>query len=286
MGRASRGFAFTLVSIVLLALAGTAGIIQYIRIRSAEAQKTAEMTRKFDRAHEALISFVSLTGRLPCPANPALDTGLAVPNSATVTCTNATGTLPWRSLGVRREDAIDAWGRKISYRVFTGTSFAGSMTQANGANMVNCDPGEIGVITGVSGGSGGLCRGDRTTHPGPTHPLGGFNRGFLTWKGFTVDNFGVSETNVAYVLISHGSSGLGGYSTAGTQLPLPTSTRETANLSACGDGCSGFFGGVFYAAPESPATVAATDSTHFDDVISWKTASDLLTRAGRGARVW
>lgn len=279
-----------LLAVVLLTLAGTAAGIQYLRIRSAESKSSEELVRKFDRAHEAMVSFVTLVGRLPCPANPAADTGLAAPDSAAVTCTNSTGTLPWRSLGLRRDDALDTWGRKISYRVFTGSTTVGSLTQANGASMVDCDPSEDEEIENVTLGSGGGCKGNKKTHPGPVHPNPP-KKGFLTDKGFTVDNFGVSETNVAYVLISHGRSGYGGYTTASTQLTMPSSTKETANTSPCGNGCVTVAGivvtpGTFYAAAESASTVAADDAAHFDDLISYKTSYEVVTRAGRGARAW
>ena len=64
---------------------------------------------------------------------------MAAPTTATppaTLCTFRNGTVPWVTLGLSADDAVDAWGRKISYRVYDGPT---GMTQALGASMSDCD---------------------------------------------------------------------------------------------------------------------------------------------------
>src|SRR5690242_1510804 len=170
-------------------------------------------------AAAALEQFASQTERLPCPADPTLDTGLAVPNNASVDCTNPTGTLPWATIGMRRDDAIDAWGWKIFYRVYNGN---GGMTQDQGASMVNCD--SVQALTTRQPVDGNqLCPVAHNT----------VYSDFIAGKGLTVIDFGTTYNGsspsggAAYVLISPGPSGFGGYTTSGSQNPnSPSSTDE------------------------------------------------------------
>jgi hypothetical protein len=190
------------------------------------------------------------------------------------TCTYPQGTLPWQSLGLRSDEAFDPWGWKISYSVYTGN--AGSLTQDNGASMVLCDPSQGDNTTGVDADNGGgLCKNNKQTAPGATSDDP--QNSFLGGKGFTVTDFGNSKTGVAYVLVSHGPSGYGAYTAANVQVALPTNPNELANISAAGP---------FIAASASSATVSPDDPAHFDDVIAYATISDLVWKAGRGARCW
>ena len=269
-----RGFAFALVVVVLASLGALAafGILRAVASTSARGD---QLDRKFARAQAALIGFVAETGRLPCPANPALDAGDEV--RASPVCTFPQGTIPWKSLGLRREDGYDPWGWRISYRVYTGA--AGSLVQDAhpdtdscavdaGASMVCCDPTQTQAASTADGtGDGGFCKKNKKTDP----------NNFLAGKGFSVNDFGTVKTGVAYVLISHGPSGGGGYTAASTQVALPMNANELANMSATG---------TFVAATASASTVSADDPAHFDDIIAYVTVSDLISKAGRGARTW
>ena len=135
-----RGAGGFLIAVLLLGLiGGIAATLGYLQYRSKAERGTQEQQR-FEGTKSALQQFVALNKRLPCPADPAADTGLEAGSVTAGTCTFPTGTVPWSTLGVRREDAIDNWGAKISYRVYTGTS--GSLTQTDGLNMYNCDTAE------------------------------------------------------------------------------------------------------------------------------------------------
>src|SRR5688500_12741458 len=125
--------------ILVLLIVGILASIAYLR-RGAQGERLAQDARRFEAVQTSLVQFISANGRLPCPANPALDTGDELPVVPTGTCSFPQGSVPWKTLGAKRDDAIDAWGWKISYRVYTGT--AGSLTQPNGANMASCDTAE------------------------------------------------------------------------------------------------------------------------------------------------
>lgn len=261
---------FLIAVVLLLAITAFLAMLAFLR-SSGQNERTTQDSRRFDAIKASLAQFVATNGRLPCPTNPATDTGDAVPDAPSATCTNPQGTVPWRTLGIRREDAIDAWGWKISYRVYTGA--AGSLTQAEGASMVNCDTTEAAGWsagrTPVVGSAGGLCRGTRNTTPAE----------FIAGKGLQLNYFGTPVTDAAYVLVSHGPSGLGAWTSVppSTQTSLPASASELSNLNAAGP---------FVATNATLASVSPTNAAHFDDVLAYQSVSELIRLAGRGARNW
>jgi hypothetical protein len=227
--------------------------------------------KRLAAAAAALERFAAATGRLPCPADGAGNTGLEQQASAS-TCTHgATGTLPWLTLGLAGDAGLDAWGRKISYRVYTGNK--GSFTQPGGVNMVNCDTVEPspGGTTPNVGSAGGLCNAGTDIYGRNTTP-----QQFVAGKGLTLDDFGTNYADVAYVLISHGATGAGAWTIAGTMLDLPTgdernNTRET---------------GPFTAKAFSPPDTAFNAATHFDDQLAYRRIGDLAARINLAARDW
>ena len=191
------------IAILLLALiGGIVATIAYLQSRGQAERGTQELQR-FEGTKTALQQFVALNKRLPCPADPAADAGTEAGSVTAGTCTYPTGAVPWATLGLRRDDAIDNWGSKISYRVYTGTS--GSFTQADGLNMYNCDTvepaGWAAGRTPITGSAGGLCRATKNT----------LDTEFLAGKGLSITTYGTAVADAAYVLISHGPSGGGAY---------------------------------------------------------------------------
>jgi type II secretory pathway pseudopilin PulG len=74
--------------------------------RAAETQKTMEEIK------EALNGFAVINGRLPRPAQSAVNgSELATPCATDLACT---GFIPWQTLGVAKSDA---WGKMIRYSV-------------------------------------------------------------------------------------------------------------------------------------------------------------------------
>ena len=141
-----------LLVLIVLVLLGVLATYVLSRIATSSGDDTQTTTR-LAAAAEALEAFASSALRLPCPADPTADTGQEVPTAVgAATCSFPEGTVPWRTVGLKRDDAFDSWGRKISYRVYTGN--AGSLTQPGGVSMVNCDTVEAtpGGTTAVAGG--------------------------------------------------------------------------------------------------------------------------------------
>jgi type II secretory pathway pseudopilin PulG len=268
-----RGLAGALVAVVLVIAAVIALATLALSRQSTLGGRAAEVTARMQVLHDALTQFVAANGRLPCPTNPAADDGAEAVGGAPGTCTYGEGTVPWLTIGARRDDGIDPWSHKISYRVYTGA--AGSLTQAGGASMVQCDTAETtpAAVTTVSGSSGGLCRSDVRVTLRDTTPAN-----FLNGKGLTVDDLGTNRTDVAYVLVSHGPTGGGAYTTNGIRRDLPEATgSERANTTTTGP---------FVIKAFSEAGVDATTAAHFDDFVAYRRIEDLIRAAGVYARDW
>ena len=267
MQRAQRGVSILFIAVVLIVAAGASLAFLALTRSATGLDRSNETTTHLAKIANALERFASASERLPCPANPALDAGDAEPNAASAACTYPTGSVPWRTLGLRREDAFDAWGWKISYRVHSdpiGAPNPTGLTRAGGASMVHCD-----TVEPAPAGVDPVTRLCRATHDTTEAE-------FLDGKGLSVNDFGTPATDAAYVLISHGPSGLGAYTASGTQkTPLPASADETSNL-----------GNGPFVAKAAVGTVSPEDATHFDDVLAYRHLADFVRRANLSARDW
>src|SRR4051812_47300146 len=149
--------------VVVLVLVAVMLLAARILARRDDASEDRKQTQaSLARAADALDQYVAAGGaaaRLPCPSDPTADTGLEAVASIK-TCSFPGGTLPWRTIGMRRDDAYDAWGRKLSYRVFADNGNKGSLVQPGGPSLLNCYP-----DAGPGGGtdSNGLCAATHTT---------------------------------------------------------------------------------------------------------------------------
>ena len=256
-----RGMSILFVALVLIAVAAGALAFLVLTRTAGGVDRSTETSAHLAKVADALERFASTQERLPCPANPALDTGDAEPNAGSAACAHATGTVPWRTIGLRREDSLDAWGSKLSYRVYSGAT---GLTQSGGASMVNCDTIEP-TPAGVS--ATGLCRGTRDTTVAQ----------FIAGKGLSVNDFGTPYTDAAYVVVSHGPTGQGAYTTSGTaKPPNPGSADELANLAAAGP----------FVAKAAVTNVASTAATFFDDILVYRRLPDFVRRANLAAREW
>jgi hypothetical protein len=226
---------------------------------------------------EALAEYATLNQRLPCPAAGTADTGLEDDSAGTVNCSSADGVVPWASLSLRRSASLDGWGRKISYRVYSGLY---GLTQSGGASMVKCNSFLYGPID-ASLGAGNLCKPEvgspPTGMPPPNTPaqfMGVADRSTM----LVVREPSRMLSGNAFVLISHGETGYGAFmaeATSGrTQLPSSTG-KETINIAAAGE---------YWILPRSAPEVAPDTEAHFDDVVAYTTYTDLLAKAKIGAR--
>lgn len=270
MRRSQSGASGIFVAVVLILIA--AAIIAAVALTrgTAQVERGNLASDQFARIHLGLVQYVAANGRLPCPANPALDVGDAEPAAASAACSFPQGTVPWKTIGIPRADSIDPWGGKIAYRVFSGAT---GLTQDGGASMVNCEdlPAHEPAPQAVT--ANGLCSTGATPEANDTTEAA-----FLVNKGLPITTFGTASTNAAYVLVSHGPSGLGAFATGGVQkMPLPANADELANLNAAGP---------FVARAASASGVDPTSAAHYDDLLASATVESLIRAAGRNGRNW
>lgn len=273
MKRSNSGASLLFFAIILVGVM-TVLIALLAMFRSSTSAASASQTvTQLEAAKAALEQFVSAAGRLPCPADPTLNTGVEAPAGGAATCTFPGGTLPWSTIGIRREDALDAWGFKISYRVYTGNN--GSLTQPGGASMVNCDTVEPapGGRTALVVNVGGLCAGD----PADPTTFNTTEAQFLAGKGLAVNDFGNNIADAAFVLVSHGPSGRGAFTGSGTATDPPGNVNEINNMAAAGP---------FVAAAPATANMTPENANYFDDVIAYERLPDLIRRAKLNGRDW
>ena len=213
----------------LLVVAATTLAIRMTRQVEDRTERVSKTQARMERIRAALHAYAATQGRLPCPVagatsdESATGAGLAAPPGPSVTtCAARDGTVPWVSLGLRSEEAQDAWGRKISYRVFDD-----------------------------------LVRDDGVKNTASTN-------------GLSVKD--EAPNRFAWVLISHGVSGLGAWLPNGQPiLPTPAS-QELANTQPTGP---------FVRREESVVDLdPATSPNHFDDVLMYESIEDLKNRSG------
>ena len=256
--------------IVILALLAVALGRGAFRDEEVGLDQRGATDARMKKITDALVAYVVLNARLPCPAQGALDTGDAAPDAATTACTEADGVVPWKSLALRREDAVDGWGRKISYRVFDGVT---GFTQAGGANMTNCNS-SLGFPLDLALDPGALCKAGA---PPPNMPLQ-----FFAIRGnmLVVEDTGTTRGGNAFVLVSHGDSGRGAFPSdgaTGRTVQPNNAGREFTNTQATG---------TYWILPRSAPGTPASDAGHFDDVVAYVGASELVSRAKLAARSW
>ncbi|MES2316476.1 MAG: hypothetical protein V4631_03195 [Pseudomonadota bacterium] len=278
---------------VLIAVAGVILIVALSIFAVAvmrQAERKLDVTKaervRLDTLDAVLAQFVSRHRRLPCPANGgavsgALAAGIENINGAgqCVPANQSDGVVPWSTLGLTEQQATNAWGGRISYRV--QPSLASNLL--NLMNMSWCDP--AGLTTGTPGAANAClpspCFSATCMHP----------NNYLYGKGLQVqDGAGVwlnrpapvwagaptpppLSTGAAYVLISHGANGAGAYNANGIRQQLPGAGPELSNTAAV-TGATIFI-------DKAPVD---TPGAYFDDVLSHPTLATVLANAALGPR--
>ncbi len=247
----AQGFSLVEMAMVLLVVGLLAALFLPATNTMMDNNRRKETRTKLEALESAITRFVMTNRRLPCPADGALDVtdaffGLEQGDPATGVCTVLDrGVVPWRTLGLGANDAVDAWGTLVTYRMWAKPTLASlintSLAMDNGMNLSGCSPTEK---FRVSDGSVFNCPGPKTTSS-PTESMV-FNwltadsnipniqsRGLRVCSRITTTQPAAcpvgdpqqittpwAGTGAAYVLISHGANQWLGYKPNNTQPPV------------------------------------------------------------------
>ena len=306
-----QGLVALLLATTLVLTLSTTLVLSELGQRREVGDQQALTQKRLLALRQALVNFASVNGRLPCPADGALlpgDVNLGLERrAANGTCLVVAGipimnrgVVPWATLGLPGDAVLDAWGRKISYRVYDGVR---GLTRTDGASMVNCAT--TGTAAALAANNFQCAAVAPRTDPASVLAP-------ATRRGLAVYDESQSTTTVwqvALVLISHGASGAGAWvpgSTTRLALPPVANAVERANglvLNAATVPTTPTVCPLppaampaqpicHYRLNKSDAKVALTDSNHFDDQVVYVTFFDLFnpdgqfSAAGRAPRNW
>ncbi|WP_413207271.1 hypothetical protein [Rhodospirillum sp. A1_3_36] len=206
---------------------------------------------RLDRAELALMAHFISTGVLPCPADADGPNPPWIPGSCPVRTGGldrpsplfSMGTLPWWSLGLMEEDALDGWGHRLTYAVSQG--------------MV-----DVGV--------------DCTAEALTKAPL----NGAIAVLGADKGQAPPDRERAAYVVLSHGANGLGAVTSAGSRQgergAINPSEAENAPPSSASLSLDADKGARLHSAPG----MGEVEAGSFDDLLRWKTPWTLIHDLG------
>ena len=275
------GFTLVEIAIVLVIVAMIVALFATITSTLVSSQRRQTTVNHLAAVDAAVIQFAVQNKRLPCPADGTLPsananagiepTGAPMgPRDVVNGCASqTTGVVPWRALGLAEQDATDGWGRRITYRAWN------ALAADNAMNMFWCDPAGIGGL-----GAGNVCNTACTSANLANCSPPSL---YIAGKGYQVRNVGGTiimdppATGAAYLLVSHGESGGGGYTSAGVLAPTSSTdgTEEQKNYANLAIQ-------PYYV--DSEISDVAGLLTHFDDLVVRTTVLNAVTRAGLGPR--
>jgi prepilin-type N-terminal cleavage/methylation domain-containing protein len=276
----ARGFSLVELAVVLTIVALIGSVFTSMFFSFGDGQRATNTRTKLAAIDAALISFVAINRRLPCPANGSLNTGTEVFGTQNDPCViQSNGVVPWVTLGLSAADIEDAWGTRVTYRLDP------YLARTNAMDMSMCDPAGTGApITADSPArtkctvTGGNCTSATLNYC--VKPSD-----FLSGKGLEIrdaiggklmDPAAAPSTGAAYALISHGENRSGGYNDSGalmTSVKGVEGTNETINRA---DGASSYY----VDAPQ----VFSSDNTRFDDFVIRPSLISVVQRAHLGPR--
>jgi len=270
----SRGFTLIELAISLIILSLIGGIFISMAFSIMGGQRASTTRAKLSAIDAALVSFVAINRRLPCPADGRLSAGTEVSPCVT----QAHGVVPWVSLGLSSQDIEDGWNNRITYRTDA------RLTNANAMDLSGCDPAGTGTSavpapnsTCVSA-SGPCSAATLANCVRPQLVLAGKGLEIRdSTIGAAVMNPGADPaTGAAYILISHGENQAGAYSNSGSLLDSSngvTGTSEAHNSAA--------FSQAFYV--DMPQNFSNTGN-RFDDFVLRPSVLSVIQRAHLGPR--
>jgi prepilin-type N-terminal cleavage/methylation domain-containing protein len=281
----ARGFTLVELTIVLVILALLAGSLFGLTSTMMNIQRGETTRAKLKVIDAALVSFVAINRRLPCPANGTLMTGGE--ELVAAQCNNqATGVVPWSVLGLSASDIEDGWGTRITYRTDRYLTLTGSGGHPNPMDMSLCDPAGTMLIasaprdtttTQITCGMAGSCVATNLSLcVSPTLFLPGKGLEVRDALGGTVLMNPATNTGAAYVLISHGENRSGGYNDIGMILAATIAVEGTNETQNRADTSPGYY-------VDAPQIFAA-DATRFDDYVLRPSLISVIQRAHLGPR--
>lgn len=235
-GAPGNGFTLIELAIVLIVVSLLSGGALALVGRQIESARDST-TRAHQRAvFEALQAFVLGAGRLPCPADGSAaegspDAGRERPEGGgSCTVDPSRAVVPWITLAIAEPLSRDGWGRRFLFYPANGTT--GAQLTATGDAGFRTGTGNITILADAGG------------TPSTT-----------------------ITDQAAFVLMSHGENGDGGYLPTGSRMiGDPSGPAENENQ----DGDRIFVDTGFSSDPES----------YFDDVLLWRTKPAFRFGAG------
>ncbi|MBF0419945.1 MAG: type II secretion system protein [Magnetococcales bacterium] len=248
--RNKSGFTLTEMAMVML-IVGILASLGMSFLNATMNQTSYTVTKQRMAAiKEAMISYLRVNGRLPCP-----DTVVTAPTGAaaascsspvTGSASNALdhvdtsfGILPWQTLGLQRDAVLDGWGNFFTYHVsaVNGSYYFDWTIQRN---FSDTDKGEFTIQQkNANGGSSGSD---------------------VQW--------------VVLAIVSHGPNGNGAYTVKGTRNVLPTGSDELENTNGNVTTITNAQKVTYVKRDFSDNSSLATGA--FDDIVDYMTVADLV----------
>jgi prepilin-type N-terminal cleavage/methylation domain-containing protein len=272
--RRARGFTLVEIAVVIVIAALILTLFAGLGTSLLAQQRRQTTANRLAAIDAALVQYVTLQKRLPCPADGSLQSGAenGVPGACAANQVN--GVVPWFTIGLAPADIVDGWDRRITYRVDP------QLTVAGGMDMSRCDPAGTGLPAGGLCNAIGCSSATLNNCTPPAAFLGAKGLAVRSVGGTALNTAGPPNTLAAYVLISHGESGGGGFLATGT-LGASISTDGTEEQKNYAN--VAYTAGTSYYVDDQLSDVAGT--THFDDVMLRPTILSVVNRAGLGPRV-
>jgi prepilin-type N-terminal cleavage/methylation domain-containing protein len=283
--RKQRGFTLIEIVVVLAIVAMLLAMATFATRAITIQQRISTTATRLATVDAALTQFVMVQKRLPCPADGtvasgALDgggnpAGTELRDATHCTTDESNGVVPWHTLGITENEATDGWLRRITYRVDP------TLALNNGMDMSMCDPAGQATVS-PAGSCNAACSSTALTTC--TKP-----QDFLLTKGIPVQNVAGAvllnpnsspPTGAAYVLVSHGESGGGGYLNSGS---LGTSTSTDGAQEQKNYANAAYVAGTSYYVDDTTSEVPGA-ATHFDDMLSHPTILTVISKAALGPR--
>ncbi len=280
--RKARGFTLIEIVVVLLIVGIIIAMAAAVTRGVSAGQKRSLTGTRLATVDLALMQYVQQRKRLPCPAvgtTPGTDpnAGLEGPRDGTgCTGNQANGVAPWRELALSEAEASDGWDRRLTYRV------SPLLAADNGMDLSWCDPAGGTAVFGANNSCSATCSssamGNCTT---PSFYLQGKGLVVRNAAGTAtlMDPAGTPHTGAAYVLISPGESGGGGYLNSGV---LSSSNTTDSDIEKLHNYADLTLVGAGYFVDDSPNENPG--AAHFDDIVSRPSVMSVATKAGLAPR--